>query len=109
MLAKRDRIREIAQSNNAARISLFGSVARGEDKFRSDCDFIVDVKPGTTLGLIYVTSQNAVVDSYEVASGNDTFHGCCYLLFYSCRRYGLSYLGRSFVLVDSGDGRQYWL
>lgn len=49
VLAHRDRIREIAESQNAEGISLFGSTARGEDGPDSDCDFIVDAKPGTSL------------------------------------------------------------
>lgn len=49
VLAQRDRIREIAASCNAESISLFGSVARGEDTPNSDCDFIADIKPKTTL------------------------------------------------------------
>lgn len=49
VLANRDRIREIAAAHNAERISLFGSTARGEDTAESDCDFIADVKPKTTL------------------------------------------------------------
>lgn len=49
VLANRDRIREIATSCNADRISLFGSVARGEDTADSDCDFIADLKPRSTL------------------------------------------------------------
>ena len=49
VLANRDRIREIAASCNAERIALFGSTARGEDTETSDCDFIADLRPLTTL------------------------------------------------------------
>ena len=49
VLANRGRIREIAESCNAERIALFGSTARGEDTATSDCDFIADFKPRTTL------------------------------------------------------------
>ncbi len=49
VLANRDRIREIAASCNAERIALFGSTARGEDTEASDCDFIADLRPLTTL------------------------------------------------------------
>jgi len=49
VLANRDRIREIAASCNADRIALFGSVARGDDTADSDCDFIADLKPQSTL------------------------------------------------------------
>ena len=49
VLANRDRIREIAESQNAERIALFGSTARGEDGPDSDCDFIADFKPRSSL------------------------------------------------------------
>lgn len=49
VLAHRDRIREIAASCNAESIALFGSTARSEDTETSDCDFIADFKPRTTL------------------------------------------------------------
>lgn len=49
VLAQRDRIREIAAACNAERIALFGSTARGEDAADSDCDFIADLKPKSTL------------------------------------------------------------
>lgn len=49
VLAHRDRIREIADSCNAERVALFGSTARGEDTETSDCDFVADFKPHTTL------------------------------------------------------------
>ena len=49
VLANRDRIRAIAADCNADRISLFGSVARGEDTADSDCDFIAELKPRSTL------------------------------------------------------------
>ena len=49
VLAHRDRIREIAESCNAESIALFGSTARGEDTEASDCDFIADFKPHTSL------------------------------------------------------------
>ena len=49
VLAHRDRIREIAAACNAESVALFGSTARGEDTETSDCDFIADFKPRTTL------------------------------------------------------------
>lgn len=49
VLAHRDCIREIAASCNAQRVALFGSTARGEDTETSDCDFVADFKPRTTL------------------------------------------------------------
>ena len=49
VLANRHRIRQIAVSCNAERVALFGSTARGEDTETSDCDFVADFKPRTTL------------------------------------------------------------
>ena len=49
VLANRNRIREIAESCNAESIALFGSTARGEDTETSDCDFVADFKPRTSL------------------------------------------------------------
>lgn len=49
VLENRDRILEIAASCNAERVALFGSTARGEDTETSDCDFVADFKPRTTL------------------------------------------------------------
>ena len=49
VLAHRARIREIAESCNAERVALFGSTARGEDTETSDCDFVADFKPRTSL------------------------------------------------------------
>ena len=49
VLAHRDRIREIAEGCNAESVALFGSTARGEDTEASDCDFVADFKPRTTL------------------------------------------------------------
>lgn len=42
-------IREIASRHHASAISVFGSVARGEDLPESDIDFLVDFEPGASL------------------------------------------------------------
>jgi predicted nucleotidyltransferase len=42
-------IREIASRHHARAISVFGSVARGEDLPESDTDFLVDFEPGASL------------------------------------------------------------
>jgi predicted nucleotidyltransferase len=42
-------IREIASRHHARSISVFGSVARGEDRADSDIDFLVDFEPGASL------------------------------------------------------------
>jgi hypothetical protein len=45
----RDQILAAAQRRGAARIRLFGSVARGDEARESDIDFLVDFAPGTSL------------------------------------------------------------
>lgn len=42
-------IREIASRHHALAISVFGSVARGEDLPDSDFDFLIDFEPGASL------------------------------------------------------------
>lgn len=49
VFANRERIRELAASRNASTIALFGSTARGDDTEESDCDFVAEFNPGTTL------------------------------------------------------------
>ena len=45
----REAIRAFAHKHNANSISLVGSVARGDDTDSSDCDFLADFLPGTSL------------------------------------------------------------
>lgn len=47
--ANSDVIREIAGRHNALSISVFGSVAKGQDKDSSDYDFLVETKPNFSL------------------------------------------------------------
>lgn len=47
--ANREAIRAIAARHKALSISVFGSVARGEDRPESDYDFLVQFDKGTTL------------------------------------------------------------
>jgi predicted nucleotidyltransferase len=42
-------VRRIAAQHGAERISVFGSVARGEDSFDSDVDLLVKLRPGVGL------------------------------------------------------------
>ena len=46
---KREDILHLATVRGARNIRVFGSVARGEDDNTSDIDFLVDMKPGTSL------------------------------------------------------------
>lgn len=45
----RAEIRAIAARHHARTISIFGSVARGEDRPDSDIDFLVEFEPGASL------------------------------------------------------------
>lgn len=47
--SNREAIRAIAARHKALSISVFGSVARGEDRPDSDYDFLVEFKKGSTL------------------------------------------------------------
>jgi predicted nucleotidyltransferase len=49
LLEQKEAIKEIALRNKALSISIFGSVARGEDGPSSDCDFLVTTAPGASL------------------------------------------------------------
>lgn len=46
---QRDEIHVIADRHRARSISVFGSVARGEDRPDSDVDFLVEFEPGASL------------------------------------------------------------
>jgi predicted nucleotidyltransferase len=47
--AQADEIRRIAARNKASGVSVFGSVARGDDGPNSDIDLLVDFEPGASL------------------------------------------------------------
>ena len=49
LLEHKEAIKEIALRNKALSISIFGSVARGEDGPSSDYDFLVTTAPGASL------------------------------------------------------------
>ena len=49
LLSNREAIRAIAFRHKALSISVFGSVARGEDRLDSDYDFLVEFKKGSSL------------------------------------------------------------
>ena len=44
-----DAIHDIARRHRARSVSVFGSVARGEDRPGSDIDFLVEFEPGASL------------------------------------------------------------
>ena len=45
----RDRIMAAAEKRGARNIRIFGSVARGDQRYNSDIDFLVDFEPGRSL------------------------------------------------------------
>jgi len=45
----RDGIVALSERHRASSVAVFGSVARGEDGPRSDVDFLVEFKPGSSL------------------------------------------------------------
>lgn len=46
---KREEILNLAAKHGASNVRIFGSVARGEAKFESDVDFLVEMEPGRSL------------------------------------------------------------
>lgn len=49
ILSRRQDILAAARRRGAASVSLFGSIARGEDDDKSDADFLVEMEPGRSL------------------------------------------------------------
>jgi uncharacterized protein len=47
--SKRDEILEVVRRHRGRSVSVFGSVARGDDDANSDIDFLVDFEPGSSL------------------------------------------------------------
>ena len=44
-----DEVKAIARRHGAVEVSVFGSVARGEDRYDSDIDLLMSFRPGTGL------------------------------------------------------------
>lgn len=55
--ANAEQVRQIAYRHGATRISVFGSVARGHDRYDSDIDLLVELKPGTDLFDLYEMTE----------------------------------------------------
>lgn len=53
----RERLAAICERYGVTRLEAFGSVARGDAKTGSDLDLLVTFKPGTSLGLDFVSLQ----------------------------------------------------
>lgn len=47
------RLREVCERYGVARLEVFGSVSRGEDRPDSDIDLLYELKPGSRLGFDY--------------------------------------------------------
>lgn len=47
--SRRDEILRVAQARGAARVRVFGSVARGDTNSTSDVDFLIDLEDGRSL------------------------------------------------------------
>lgn len=56
------RLREICRQNDVSRLSVFGSVARGDDNENSDIDIIVEfIKPKSLLTLVALERKFSTV------------------------------------------------
>jgi len=49
IVATGDQVSELARRHRARSVSVFGSVARGEETAASDIDFLVEFEPGSSL------------------------------------------------------------
>ncbi|MGD2158798.1 MAG: nucleotidyltransferase family protein [Anaerolineales bacterium] len=49
LIEKRDQILQLAEKHCARNVRVFGSVARGESRSKSDIDFLVDMEPGRSI------------------------------------------------------------
>ena len=56
--AKRDEIRQIVRRHRGTSVSVFGSVARGDESADSDVDFLVEFEPGSSLfDLLHISEE----------------------------------------------------
>jgi predicted nucleotidyltransferase len=56
--AKRGEINEIVRRHRGRSVSVFGSVARGEETAASDIDLLVEFEPGSSLfDLLHITEE----------------------------------------------------
>jgi predicted nucleotidyltransferase len=49
LIEKREQILQLAEKHGARNVRVFGSVARGESRSKSDIDFLVDMEPGRSI------------------------------------------------------------
>lgn len=62
-----DEVRRIALRHGAIRIRVFGSVARGDDRFNSDVDLLVQLRPETSLfDLVEMTAELEALLGYPI-------------------------------------------
>jgi hypothetical protein len=56
--SNREEIREVVRRHRGRSVSLFGSVARGDDTAASDIDFLVEFLPGSSLfDLLHISEE----------------------------------------------------
>lgn len=56
-----ERLREIGERYGVARLDVFGSVSRGENRPDSDLDLLYELKPGTRLGFRFFEFEDELV------------------------------------------------
>lgn len=60
-----DRLREIGERYGVARLEVFGSVGRGEDREGSDLDLLYELKPGARLGFALFDLEDELAELFE--------------------------------------------
>lgn len=59
-----DRLREIGERYGVARLEVFGSVGRGDDRGDSDLDLLYELKPETRLGFAFFKLEDELTELF---------------------------------------------
>ncbi|WP_417564614.1 nucleotidyltransferase family protein [Microbacterium sp.] len=59
-----ERLREIGERYGVARLEVFGSVGRGEDRGGSDFDLLYELKPGARLGFALFDLEDELAELF---------------------------------------------
>ncbi|MDR6866895.1 putative nucleotidyltransferase [Microbacterium resistens] len=59
-----ERLREIGERYGIARLEVFGSVGRGDERDESDIDLLYELKPGTRLGFAFFELEDELSDLF---------------------------------------------
>lgn len=59
-----ERLREIGERYGVARLEVFGSVSRGENRGDSDLDLLYVLKPGIQLGFEFFTLEDELTELF---------------------------------------------